>query len=227
MSIQTIQLKQATEDEILIFMRDQATEELSEVGQAQFEFPKSHDFPPLYTLQPNPTTRLAQNQKWSRTIQLYCRYHFLFRLSLPNCLDLPLFKNLRIRKRLVESDVREVLTWVASEEGGRRGEWVGKDVFLVYWNSPEEWAELIWRWVNEAGHKGAVLTFYELLQGDATAGQGAFISRNLHSELPFAYRRTAFHEMDADLFAKCMAALAKRGKAQVFGEQDSQGVKFF
>ena len=153
-------------------MTGNPTETFREVGQPQFEFPKSHDFPPLYTLQPNPTTRLAQNQKWSRTIQLYCRHYSLFRLSLPTCLELPLFKNTRIKKRLIEQDTREVLTWVASPEGGRRGEWVSKDVFLVYWYSPEQWADVVWRWVDDVGQKNVVLTFYELLHGDATAGQG-------------------------------------------------------
>ena len=36
-----------------------------------------------------------------------------------------------------------------------------------------------------------------------------------------------FHGMDAELFQRALAVLVKRGKAQVFGSEDQQGVKFF
>ena len=140
----------------------------------EFSFPKSHSFPPLYTLQPNPTTRNSQLQKWSRSIQLYCRFYRVFLLSLPNCLELPLFRNTEKAKTLQEKDARVVLTWIASVEGGMRGEWKGLNDYWVYWRRPEEWGEVVLRWVEEVGQKGAVLTFYELLHGEATVGQGTY-----------------------------------------------------
>ncbi|KAL9124323.1 MAG: hypothetical protein Q9217_006341 [Psora testacea] len=127
---------------------------------------------------------------------------------IPSCLELPLFKNQEIKKRLSEKDVREVLSWVASDEGGARGEWVGKDGYWVYWKRPEEWGDTVHKWVDGTGQKGVVLTFFELLHGEGTVGE-------------------EFHEMNADLFAKAMNVLVKKGKAQVFGEEDSKGVKFF
>ncbi len=36
-----------------------------------------------------------------------------------------------------------------------------------------------------------------------------------------------FHGLDQELLLKALAVLVKRGKAQVFGQEDSQGVKFF
>ena len=36
-----------------------------------------------------------------------------------------------------------------------------------------------------------------------------------------------FHDMDAELFTRAMNSLVKRGKAQVFGDEDSRGIKFF
>lgn len=36
-----------------------------------------------------------------------------------------------------------------------------------------------------------------------------------------------FHGMDPDLLQRVMTILVKRGKAQVFGQEDQQGVKFF
>ena len=36
-----------------------------------------------------------------------------------------------------------------------------------------------------------------------------------------------FHGMDPELFHRALALLVKRGRAQVFGSEDQQGVKFF
>lgn len=36
-----------------------------------------------------------------------------------------------------------------------------------------------------------------------------------------------FHGLDPDLLQKALGILVKRGKAQIFGQEDSQGVKFF
>jgi ESCRT-II complex subunit VPS25 len=38
---------------------------------------------------------------------------------------------------------------------------------------------------------------------------------------------TEFHGLDQDLLQKALNVLVKRGKAQIFGQEDSQGVKFF
>ena len=36
-----------------------------------------------------------------------------------------------------------------------------------------------------------------------------------------------FYAMDLDVLLKALQVLVKRGKAQIFGNQDEQGVKFF
>lgn len=36
-----------------------------------------------------------------------------------------------------------------------------------------------------------------------------------------------FHGLDPELLLKALNILVKRGKAQIFGQDDSQGVKFF
>lgn len=41
------------------------------------------------------------------------------------------------------------------------------------------------------------------------------------------YVCTDFHGLDPDLLSKALQILVKRGKAQIFGQEDSQGVKFF
>ncbi|WEW55732.1 hypothetical protein PRK78_001165 [Emydomyces testavorans] len=176
-----------------------------------FPFPAPYFFPPFFTLQPNTQTLLSQLHKWSALIQSYCRHHRLFRLSLVHALDTPLFHNKTIRKRLSLGDARRIVDWMCGVEGGRRAEWVeagGKSVAWIWWRRPEEWAGVIADWVEETAQKNTVLTLYELTEGEATISQ-------------------EFHGMDPDVLQKSLHVLVKRGKAQVFGDEDQQGVKFF
>lgn len=41
------------------------------------------------------------------------------------------------------------------------------------------------------------------------------------------YTLLEFHGMDPEVLQKSLGILVKRGKAQVFGNEDQQGVKFF
>jgi ESCRT-II complex subunit VPS25 len=40
-------------------------------------------------------------------------------------------------------------------------------------------------------------------------------------------QHTEFHGLDQELLLKALNVLVKRGKAQIFGQEDSLGVKFF
>ena len=69
----------------------------------------------------------------------------------------------------------------------------------------------MYSWVEESGQKGAVLTLYELREGDAVRGK-------------------EWKVMDEGMLRKVLGVLVKRGKAQIFTAQavgDGEGVKFF
>lgn len=173
-------------------------------------FKKSYGFPPFFNLQPTALTRQAQLKKWSLFIQRYCRHYGIFKLSIIEALDAPLFHNRKLDKRLYLKDAKAVIEYMSSKEGDERAEWVGADksVAWIWWRNPEEWATLIANWVEETGQKGTVLTLYELVQGEATEKQ-------------------EFYGLDVELLQKSLNTLVKKGKAQVFGTEDQQGVKFF
>ncbi|KAJ5280974.1 hypothetical protein N7478_006346 [Penicillium angulare] len=187
---------------------------------APFQFPPTYNFPPFFTPQPNTNTREAQLQKWSSLIQAWCRHHKQYRLSLVEAVDSPLFHNASLRKRLDLREARNVIDWMTKSEeeggGGRRAEWIDgssgsqgpKAVAWIWWRRPEEWADVVVDWVEGTGQKGAVLTVYELLQGEATESQ-------------------EFYGMDNEAMMKTLNILVKRGKAQVFGSEGQEGVKFF
>ncbi|KAF2691204.1 ESCRT-II complex, vps25 subunit [Lentithecium fluviatile CBS 122367] len=192
------------------------------INPSTFQFPPIHAFPPFYTLQPNPTTRSSQLSSWSSLIQAYCRHNHLFSLTLADALSTPLFSNTTISRKLSLRDAKAIVQWMTTAEGGSRAEWIGASGkggkggtdgegsgrCWVYWRRPEEWAGALEEWVERTGQKGTVLTLYEIVESDAT-------------------RREEFWGMDAELLTKSLQICVKRGKAQVFGGEGSEGVKFF
>lgn len=78
----------------------------------------------------------------------------------------------------------------------------------MYWRSLGEWADAIYGWVDETGQKGGVLTVYELREGEGVLGK-------------------EWQGMDEDLLRKVLATLVKKGKCQIFGQEETAGVKFF
>ncbi|KFX99909.1 hypothetical protein O988_03604 [Pseudogymnoascus sp. VKM F-3808] len=177
-----------------------------------FEFPAFYSFPPFFSPQPSTTTEHARRSKWSSLILAYCRQKKLWKLTLVDAIDTDLFWNKTINRRVSLADAKDIVNAMRKEG---RAEWLGgkkdsesKEVAWIYWRTPEEWAGLIYDWVDETGQKNVVLTLYELTESEATISQ-------------------EFHGMDPDLLQRAMGVLVKRGKAQVFGQEDEQGVKFF
>ncbi|KAJ6788366.1 hypothetical protein PWT90_02902 [Aphanocladium album] len=183
-----------------------------------FKFPQEYYFPAFFTRQTNLTTRHAQQRTWAALVLAYARHHRLFRLRLSEAADSDLFFHRRLERRLQAADVRELVDamvkdgraeYVTAGSGGARtAADGGQDVVVVYWKKPEEWAALVESYVEETAQKGSVLTVYELSEGDGT-------------------RNTELHGIDNEVLLKALNILVKRGKAQIFGQEDSLGVKFF
>lgn len=143
---------------------DSSTTRPRQKAPSGFVFPSDYDFPALFTLQPNALTRQRQMKLWADLIVDWCRYHRTFRLSLVDAVDLPLFHNARMRKRIGMQDARTIIDWMAKSQedggGGKRAEWlpptpggglksaVGeKTAAWIWWKRPEEWATLVADWV--------------------------------------------------------------------------------
>ncbi|KAK4902179.1 hypothetical protein LTR27_001081 [Elasticomyces elasticus] len=179
-----------------------------------FTFPTYTSFPPFYTLQPNLTTRARQLDLWSTLITSYAAHHRLFKISLSSP-PWDLFTNASIHRALKAADIRLILDHMSKPENGARIEWIPpttrneqSNTCWIYWKTVGEWADAIYGWVDETGQKGAVLTVYELRESDAVSGK-------------------EWKDMDEAMLRKVLNALVKRGKAQVFGQEENAGVKFF
>ncbi|KAL3956390.1 hypothetical protein ACCO45_009236 [Purpureocillium lilacinum] len=183
---------------------------------SSFAFPREYHFPAFFTRQTNLTTHHAQLTKWSALVLAYARHHRIFRLALSAAADSDLFRNPRIDRRLGPADIRELVDFMrkdgraeyyyhsSSGGGGGSAAAAGKegDVVFIYWRKPEEWAAAVEAYVEETGQKGSVLTVYELTEGEGTRG-------------------TELHGMDSEVLLKALNVLVKRGKAQIFGQEDS------
>src|SRR5277367_4208445 len=158
-----------------------------------FVFPRTYSFPPFFTPQPNALTRASQLRRWSNLIQAYCCHHRLCKLTQVDALETRLFHNESLRKRLSARDARDVIDYMASKEGDERAEWIGpeKASVWIWWRKPEEWANLLERWVDDNGQKGHVLTLYEIVEGEAT-------------------EKEDFHNLDMELLRKSLNTLVKK-----------------
>lgn len=181
-----------------------------------FNFPTYTTFPPFYTLQPNLTTRARQLALWSQLILSFTAHNRLYRLSLSSPPP-DLFANPAIRRDLSEPDIRAVLDHMALPANGSRVEWIPpaggsrgerSASCWVYWRTLAEWADLIYGWVDETGQKGSVLTVYELREGEAVGGR-------------------EWVGMEEEMLKKVLGVLVKKGRAQIFGQGEGEGVKFF
>ncbi|KAG0174525.1 hypothetical protein DFQ28_005818 [Apophysomyces sp. BC1034] len=95
----------------------------------------------------------------------------------------------------------------AEWEGGPKGP---KAQAWIYWRKPDDWANMIWTWVNQRGMNNDIVTVYEIAHGDLAEGE-------------------EFYEMDKGVLTKALNILVKRGVAQLFkgSSDDDMGVKFF
>ena len=93
-------------------------------------------------------------------------------IDLSSASELELFNNVSINRRLPVDGIKEVLDDLAargnfewSDKSKRRG--------LVFWRSPEQVGQDIYKWVNDTGQTGTVMTILEIVEeGDNNAWRG-------------------------------------------------------
>lgn len=122
----------------------------------------------------------------------------------------PLFTNSSISRSLNLDTLREIVELMVSQN---QAGWVAKkqkDEILVYWRSPEDWAQLLSRHIESTGQSNVILTIYELTEADEA-------------------QDTEFWQMDKVMLRKVVEVLAKKGRAVIMQGSDGQeqGIKFF
>ncbi|KAI9487678.1 MAG: ESCRT-II complex subunit-domain-containing protein [Benjaminiella poitrasii] len=185
------------------------------MSSKDFEYPKIFDFPPFFTRQITDATWKSQVSQWESLILAYTRQNRLFRLDLHQATTpggIGIFENRKINRRLSFETLQDIIEEMVKEG---HAEWEGssresKSAALIYWHTPEDWANLIWKWINETGQNNQIVTLYEITNGELAEGQ-------------------EFFELDKEILNKALQIIVKRGNAQIFKgtDEDSMGVKFF
>lgn len=118
-----------------------------------------------------------------------------------------LFENPKINRKLTQEAKVAIMIFVCASKNAAE---VGKNsgIYEIYWNTIEEWSNMVYSWAHNSGMTNSVLTLYELLNGDDITDQ-------------------EFHGLSEQVFMKVLKHLEGKGKCEVIEIDGSYGVKFF
>ncbi|WVN87288.1 uncharacterized protein L203_102466 [Cryptococcus depauperatus CBS 7841] len=195
----------------------QSTEEASPTpiqpwtSSSGFEFPAIWSFPPFFTLQPNPSTLARQLEIWRSLLLAWARHERVFEVNADSTGKdvLQVFENREINRKFLPESIKTLLTEM-TKNGEASPEPPKQDSrYLIYWRRPEEWGDIIHRWVMENGLNSSIMTFYEIVDGDLS-------------------HTTEFRKLPTSILRKALDTLVKRGRAQILEGRGEvgEGVRF-
>ncbi|KAH9000395.1 ESCRT-II complex vps25 subunit [Lactarius akahatsu] len=176
-----------------------------------FLLPSIHSAPPFFTQQPNTATQAGFTEQWTRLLLAYARHRRLFTLRLEDA-EVPggewdeVLRNPRINRRLMPNHLAHVLDVMVSKDLAVYEPAKQMRAVLLYWRSPDEWADVLHEWATNTGQLNTILTFYEI------------------SDPPVP---SALSGIPESLLRGAIAVLAKSGRAQLISISDGDGVRFF
>ncbi|XP_069672611.1 vacuolar protein-sorting-associated protein 25 isoform X1 [Periplaneta americana] len=193
---------------------------------AAVEWPWQYSFPPFFTIQVHQETRTKQIAAWRNLVLDYHRISKQCVLDVREAQRSSLFNNTAIDRKLPQEGIIMIL-----EDLARTGNAESLDKpkhsltskikksnvqqypvdkykyrWHIYWHTLEEWADLVYNWVQSCGMTNNVCTLYEITDGDNSTDE-------------------EFHGLDMEVMVKVLQTLEARSKAELF--DDNQGVKFF
>jgi ESCRT-II complex subunit VPS25 len=191
------------------------------------DWPWQYSFPPFFTLQPNEDTRKKQLDAWCDLILAYCKQNRLYGLDLHEAQNSDLFFNRKIDRKCSLEFVSEIIEelvrrsqaeWTASSSNEKGTKSNSSSSLLlknrkcmILWHTLDEWAKLIYDYVNRNSLQNTVCTFYELSESSDT-------------------KREEFHKLDKEILRRALLVLQNQRKAELIQLDDvncEYGVKFF
>lgn len=173
-----------------------------------FAPPSIYAFPPFFTLQLHEETLARQLQLWSDIVLSYCTSNRLFTLNS----SLPVFSNSSIGRRVRGDLFKAIIECMLGRRLLTKHPSIAGD-YVVWWRSIEDWSSALYQYAQETGNVGgAIMTVYELVEGEDSVGQ-------------------VFHGIPEIVWRPVFKALERDGRAKLFGEETAQsaveiGVKF-
>jgi len=167
--------------------------------------------PITYSQQPNTATQAVFTEQWTRLLLAYARHHRLFTLRLEDAEVLggewdEVLRNPRINRRLMPNHLAQLIGVMVDKNLAVYEPAKPSRAALLYWRSPEEWADVLYEWVTNTGQLNTILTFYEI------------------SDPPVP---SALSGIPDSLLRSAISVLTKSGRAQLISISDGDGVRFF
>ncbi|KAL7419202.1 hypothetical protein Q5752_006039 [Cryptotrichosporon argae] len=172
-----------------------------------FTYPAIWSFPPFFTLQPNPATRMHQLELWAALVLGWARHERVFAINADD--GAAVFANAAISRELQPAAIRDLLAEMTKSSQASPEPAKQTATYLLYWRKPDEWGQLIYDWVDQNGLTGTIMTFYEIADGELS-------------------EKTEFRGISPPMLRRSVDTLVRRGKAQVIrgADEGSEGVRF-
>ncbi|KAK7056452.1 hypothetical protein VNI00_003007 [Paramarasmius palmivorus] len=173
--------------------------------------PSIHSAPPFFTKQPNPVTNATATDQWIRLILEYARFRKLYYLRIDDCESTgndwdEILRNERINRRILPSYLTYLIETMVSRGLAEYDPPKQTKSVLLYWRSPDEWAETLHSWASSIGSLNKIMTFYEITEPEI--------------ESPLS-------GIPLPLLRKAISILAKTNRAQLIAIPGGEGVRFF
>lgn len=186
---------------------------------SSFKFPRIFEFPPFFSKQINERTWNAQLGYWDQLILDYCSHYKIWSINIKSDIaemDQPLFSNPRINRSLKKEVLHQIFEymvdqghaeWVSNKSSdSRNDEFKGKTTVLIYFKRPEEWANLISRYIDSTGQNGVVVTLFELTEGELVETE-------------------EFYKIDPIILRKALDILVSRKKAIIMKRSNGKEIE--
>ncbi|KAL0236670.1 hypothetical protein PCE1_000068 [Barthelona sp. PCE] len=169
-----------------------------------------YNWEPLFTRQISDTNLLKQITVWKDIIIEFCSDENKFVITPSEDINSYPFTNTTIDRSLTNSELLFFLDEIVKLG---HGIWANEDAkarFLVLVNTVEEYAELLYKWIESTGQLGSVLTVWELTdEGDTAIG-------------------TDFEGLERPVIDAVLNILVRQGKCAIIpgDTAEDDGVKF-
>ncbi|KAG2011978.1 hypothetical protein CC2G_012036 [Coprinopsis cinerea AmutBmut pab1-1] len=173
--------------------------------------PSIHSAPPFFTQQPNPSTQGIVVEQWIKLLLSYARYRKLFILRVDDAEEKgsewdEVLRNERINRRVKPAYLETIISTMVKKNQAAYEPPKQTKAVLLYWRTPEEWAEVLHEWATSTGQLNTIMTFYEI------------------TDPPVESPLTG---IPVQLLRKAIGILGKTGRAQTISISDGEGVRFF
>lgn len=137
----------------------------------------------------------------------YCKTNKRCTIDTRDSQSIAIFSNATINRELNSQFVHAILVDL-QRTGNAAALDKTKNRWEIYWHTLDEWATILYDYVSGKGFTGAVLTLYELSQGEDSEGE-------------------EFHGLEHGVLVKALKVLEGRGKCELIVGDGEEGVKFF